>query len=302
VAASRGSEQVLFQRAKKSESLCFPFDSDGTATSYNVAPGYIINVRAGSRTTWTIPTTTPRARWIRYPCWPYNEKLYANKITYGNAAGSGYYCHDGSETVLRRVSAPRRVAGQPAAVGHIGWKDMDPSKTVPLPDRASSSGQRFTTGFFTTLQRRLQQRRKDGAAGRHRNACIAPPCQQHVPALSLVSIGEVDMGRKRSVRRAVKVDIAPSALYTGVIDKYVDLTMMYTTDINGPVHINGWWGQQQISRVSADAVGVARAAPDDFRPARDGERQLSGRPGQPGLAAAVSGSAGRLPGCTCRCG
>ncbi|MFH1539976.1 MAG: hypothetical protein ABIH66_13565, partial [bacterium] len=33
--------------------------------------------------------------------------------------------------------------------------------------------------------------------------------------------------------------------YSGVVDQYVDITAMLSANINGPIHINGWWGNNR---------------------------------------------------------
>lgn len=232
--AEAGLQDVLYQRAKKAESLCFPFDSDGGVNSYGVPAGHIDDNGMCATDLWN--STTKQSL-----CHPYNEKLYANILEYGNSAGGGFECNDGSDP-----SCPYNPVGVwPAkADGSEGWRDMDGAKPVPLADRATSSGQRYTTSFFTLCNDNCNNGEKDIEPGKSR-CCLTPPCPQHVIRLSVVSVGEVDVGPGRTIRRAVKVDILPAALYSGVIDKYVDMTMMYSTDINGPIHINGWWANNQ---------------------------------------------------------
>jgi hypothetical protein len=230
--AESGIEDLLYQRAKNQSDKCFPFTDDGTLSG---AAGAIIN---GSAATCDddpdtdADLTDPDRDDI--PCWPYNERMYANVLTFG----PNFYCHDGSDPVDCPSYAP--LAVWPAGPsGGVGWKDMEPDRPAPLPSAAASSGKRYTTGFFTVCN--------DDSAGDDPATwnCLSPPCNRRVMRFSFVSVGEVDVRPGHPVQRAVKVDIIDPALYTGVIDKYVDLTLMYEARIKGPIHINGWWNANQ---------------------------------------------------------
>ncbi len=252
--AESGIQDVLFQRSKRPADMCFPFffyDENLTETERLDEIKNITQARSGGIDSAPTGTCDPTVDSIpedvstqELPCWPYNEELYANYIHFAEDGmpNDGFTCHDGSNQDVCPNYDPLLWWPAKESDGTIGWKDMDDSLPVPLPDMATSSGQRYTTGFFTLCNDSFE-----GIAPTDPGwdmACLAAKgggrCNQNVIRLSIVSVGEVQMGKK-VVRRAVKVDLAPPSLYSGVIDKYVDMTLMYQTNINGPLHINGWW-------------------------------------------------------------
>jgi hypothetical protein len=261
--AESGIEDVLYQRAKNQGDKCFPFKAttvnpETGATEdtqlYTGANGALIN-GPGTTCDGNPDTDADLTDGDKddMPCWPYNERLYANVLTFG----PNFYCHDGSDPVDCPSYAP--LAVWPAGPGGgVGWKDMEPQgPPLPLTNIASSSGKRYTTGFFTVCN--------DDSVGDDPATwnCLSPPCNRRVVRFSVVSVGEVDTRPGESVQRAVKVDIIDPALYSGVIDKYVDLTLMYETRIKGPIHINGWWNanQNEYSAILALLGGTLSFAP-----------------------------------------
>ena len=238
--AEAGIEDVLYQRSKNQSDLCFPYSDDGTLTG---AAGEI-NGSANGATCDTDPDTDADPQDPGdddvMPCWPYNEKLYANELTFG----PNFYCNDGSDS--SDCPTYRPLAVWPAGPsGGVGWKDMEPQRTTPLPAANQSSGMRYTTGLFTVCNDDFIGDDTSVEPAKSQVCLSGPPCNRSIIKLSIVSVGEVETRPKESVQRAVKVDIIPPALYSGVIDKYIDLTLMYETNINGPVHINGWWNSNQ---------------------------------------------------------
>ncbi len=83
----------------------------------------------------------------------------------------------------------------------------------------------------------------------------APPCPKTPWAVQVVSIGEVQRGDKL-FRRAVAVDITTPFLYAGVIDRYVDITLMWAAEIRGPLHVNGIC-DEEANRVGCSAFFAA---------------------------------------------
>ena len=238
--AESGIEDVLYQRAKNQSDLCFPYSDDGTLSG---AAGEI-NGSANSATCDDNPDTDADPQDPGdddvVPCWPYNEKLYANELTFG----PNFYCNDGSDS--SDCPTYRPLAVWPAgSSGGVGWKDMESDKPTPLPGANLSSGMRYTTGLFTVCNDDFIGDDVTVEPAKTQVCLSGPPCNRSVVKLSIVSVGEVQTRPRESVRRAVKVDIIPPALYAGVIDKYVDISFMYEANINGPVHINGWWNANQ---------------------------------------------------------
>jgi hypothetical protein len=240
--AESGIEDVLYQRAKQQGDKCFPFKATTEIESISIntediagAAGAMINgTSAACDSDPNTDADMSDGDSDEIPCWPYNERLYANVLTFG----PNFYCHDGSDSVDCPTYSP--LAVWPAGPsGGVGWKDMEMANPVPLANIAQSSGKRYTTGFFTVCN---DDSVGDDAATWN---CLSPPCNRRVLRFSLVSIGEVDTRPGESVQRAVKVDIIDPALYSGVIDKYVDLSLMFETRIKGPIHINGWWNANQ---------------------------------------------------------
>lgn len=232
--AESGIEDVLYQRSKNQSDPCFPYTDDGTLSG---AAGEF-NAAASSANCDTDPATdadTSDTDSDFIQCWPYDEKLYANTLLYG----PHFECHDGSDAANCPTYSP--LAVWPAGPGGgPGWKDADGSKPTPLASASQSSGLRYTTGFFTLCN--------DNFVGDDLSvepaksaACLSPPCARRVFRFSIVSVGSVETRPGENLTRAVKVDIVSPILYAGVIDKYVDRTLMYDTTINGAIHINGWW-------------------------------------------------------------
>lgn len=252
--AESGIQDVLFQRSKMPAQLCFPFysyDKDKTPQQRldeiksltGFSAGGLSGAPAGTGTCDpTVDNIPDSPTTEELPCWPYNEKLYANTIHWG----PDWNCHDGSDDT--KCPTYRPLLWWPSSDDglSVAWKDWEESNTNrPLANAKQSSGARYTTGFFTLCNDDFLGIVKPGADTQpgYNLACIktaAEKCNQFVFRLSVVSIGEVQSGNK-IIRRAVKTDFTPPALYTGVIDKYVDLTLMWQTNINGPIHINGWW-------------------------------------------------------------
>jgi hypothetical protein len=245
--AESGIQDILFQRSKMPDQLCFPFyyyDATKTQAQRLAEITSLTGFNSGGIDTAPLGTCDPTVDSIpsttsvdEMPCWPYNEALYANTLEW-----APYDCHDGSDTDVCPTYAP--LLWWPASsTGGIGWKDWEESNSNrPLSNAKQSSGARYTTGFFTLCTDDFAGIADDSPG--YDVACIAAKnggvCPRSVFRLTLVSVGEVQSGDK-VVRRAVKTDMSPPALYSGVIDKYVDMTLMYQTNINGAVHINGWW-------------------------------------------------------------
>ncbi len=264
--AESGIQDVLFQRSKKPADMCFPyffFDESMNETQVLDTIEDMTGSKSGGITEAPSGTCDPTVSSIDpinttedLPCWPYNEELYANYIHWG----PNFDCNDGSDPDICPYYNP--LLWWPDNGGQFGWKDWDDAVNISrsyeaLTSASESSGARYTTGFFTLCT--------DDFAGitagdpGYDEACQAAKgggtCNQYVIRLSIVSVGEVQSGDK-VVRRAVKVDLAPPALYTGVIDKYIDTVMLYQYNINGPIHINGWKYDNSWHALLYDLFGV----------------------------------------------
>jgi len=278
--AESGIQDVLFQRSKRPADMCFPYffhddaltteerwamiedltgAKSGSDCGSDCAMGHSdVWAHACNPTVDSIPTVANAT--AELPCWPYNEQLYANYIHFG----PDYECNDGSN----KTKCPRYdpLFYWPAnADGSMGWKDWSEvvsAAKMPLSSQNESSGARYATGFFTLCNDNFSGI-QPGDTG-YDIACKEARegtgvCNQYVIRLSIVSVGEVQAG-PNIVRRAVKTDLAPPSLYSGVIDKYVDLTLTYATDINGPIHVNGWWdGFRSRAFLGADLAGIPLA-------------------------------------------
>ncbi|MFA6451198.1 MAG: hypothetical protein WCX65_17105 [bacterium] len=256
--AESGISDVMFQRSKMPAEMCFPYFYDATTTvqvrlnrikdlTGSVSGGATLDIGASTTSVCNpkADNIPPATTFEELPCWPYNEKLYANVIHWG----PDYKCHDGSfqgdNSDGTSCSAYQPFLWWPAKTdGTIGWKDWDESLNtshLPLTNTSQSTGARYTTGFFTLCTDDYY----GIAAGDpgYDNSCTdaksGGTCPQSVVRLSIVSVGEVQIG-ETIIRRAVKTDMAPPALYSGVIDKYVDMTGLMQGFIKGPLHINGW--------------------------------------------------------------
>lgn len=258
--AESGIENVLYQRSKKPGDMCFPYyyhDSSEWKTSSQIidnielitgAPsGGIDSAPVGTcdPTVDSIPETTSTDE---LPCWPYNERLYANHLTFpASAPNDGYICNDGSDSSCPNYKPLLYWPAKGDRSGP-GWKDMDDSIIGPLDPLTGKkgTGARFSTGLFTICNDDFKgiQPGNDAWDMACLEARAGGECPRHVFGLNIVSVGEVQVGKK-TVRRAVKVDMLPPAMFSGVIDKYVDMTMTYQTDINGPIHINGFWSSNR---------------------------------------------------------
>ncbi|MEW6201463.1 MAG: pilus assembly PilX N-terminal domain-containing protein [bacterium] len=270
--AEAGVEEVLYLRSLNPQNMCYPFinkvdrnftvggntqteegDIDFTGTGVGKIPPGKKNSAAHSNTCYELTTTdvdNTDSDLDFLPCWTYNEKHYENILTFGE----NFYCHDGSDP------SQSNIGGQPSCGDYkplavwprddnssdgIGWMPMDKSLDRPLSEEDATDNpkgrQRYTTGFFTVCN---DDFRNDDVTVEPAKSVLGertPPVERRVMKLSIVSVGEVVTGDgKEAVQRAVKVDVIPSALYTGVIDQYYDRTLTYFTTINGPVHINGW--------------------------------------------------------------
>ncbi|HOC92863.1 MAG TPA: pilus assembly PilX N-terminal domain-containing protein [bacterium] len=279
--AESGIQDVLFQRSKRPADMCFPYffhDDALTAEERLQIIDDLTGAKSGSgcgekceiagRTVWehacnpvinSIPSAAPAT--AELPCWPYNEQLYANYIHFG----PDYKCNDGSDNTDCPDYDP--LFYWPAnGDGSMGWKDWSEvvsATTMPLANQTQSSGARYTTGFFTLCNDDFEgiqpgETGFDLACEEAQDSAGTVPCAQYVIRLSIVSVGEVQAG-PNIVRRAVKSDLAPPSLYSGVVDKYVDMTLMWQTDINGPIHVNGWWDGFE-SRSFLAAFDLAPAA------------------------------------------
>lgn len=287
--AESGIQDVLFQRQKMPDQMCFPFffhSTQSVVVRLNQIKA-MTGARSGGATLSASDSTTdvcnPDSNNIPstpntkedLPCWPYNEKLYANTIHWGPWDPNTYTCHDGSDQSNPGCETYSPYLWWPAkSDGSIGWKDWDEKisgSKLPLNSEKESSGARYTTGFFTLCNDDFRGITSadpgyDKACSELKNG-TSSSCEQSVIRLTIVSIGEVQMGDK-IVRRAVKTDLAPPALYSGVIDKYIDLTLLLNTTIHGPIHINGWkmndkWNAFLVTAsLMTGLVGLFVDAPD----------------------------------------
>jgi len=280
-AAESGIQDILYQRSKMADQSCFPYyylDPDGTITT-DSARETLIEEWTGAKPKKSSASGADKACDLKpiiagdeesvaeyLPCWPYNERLYEGTLHWG----PNFSCHDGTMAPDCVEVNPSCDDNNPSSTscysplfwwpakddGGIGWKDVDPVKEgggsypvplqdpLPKPYANNSSGARYTTGFFTLCNDDFEGITAAYGEG-YEKACndarSGGKCDQFVTRLQIVSVGEVQNGDK-VVRRAVKVDLEPPALYAGVLDKYVDVTGMWHLNINGPVHINGWRG------------------------------------------------------------
>lgn len=259
--AESGIEKVLFYRSMVSMNMCFPFVSligkpgyDGSyeQTLYNDGlPEGKLNPAANSNNCFEqsgIDVDLADGDEDYFECWPYNEALYEGVLTI-----PPHECNDGSDSTNCPDYNP--LAWWPkddTMPGSVGWMAMDESVGAPLTVNDSDTeggSQRFTTGFFTTCNDAFNSGEDYTNPPGSDIVCSDPPpaggCARRVMFFSLVSVGEVVTKDNETMRRAVKVDITPAALYSGVVDQYVDLTMMMSANINGPIHINGWWNNNR---------------------------------------------------------
>ncbi len=231
-------------------------------------------------------STDAQSRAEYLPCWPYNERLYENSIQWG----PDFHCHDGStnpdcstseegggctdanDVSNRDCYSP--LFWWPASPdgAHIGWKDVyDRTEDgtdieLPLTSASAGTGARYTTGFFTLCNDDFSG--IEASMVGYDNACTdaqsGQPCDRYVTRLTVVSVGEVQNG-SQVVRRAVKIDMQPPALFTGVIDQYVNTDFWGVSNINGPLHINGlrndgkWYS---FLNLLGGTVGALFDAPD----------------------------------------
>jgi len=258
-AAESGVENVLFQRTKEPGQMCYPYymyDEDLDPTQRieyiqgqtGAPPGGLDSAPTGTCDP-TVDSIPEDEATQELPCWPYNERLYANQLHFAEAGevNDGFDCHDGSNSTVCPDYDP--LLYWPADKnGNIGWKDViddvdgDGNTDGTLESPEESSGARFTTGFFVLCNDSFEGVAPSDPG--YEKACLAAKgggrCNQTPLRISIVSVGEVQVSNK-VVRKAVKMDMQPAALFSGVIDKYVDMTGMLQANINGPIHINGWW-------------------------------------------------------------
>lgn len=256
--AESGIERVLFYRSLVSSNMCFPFvplvgksgyDDIYETTLYDSGlPMGQLNDAANQENCHEgsgVDVDTSDSDEDYFQCWPYNEVQYEGTITI-----PPHECRDGSDSSKAGCSKYNPLAWWPAdetKPDSVGWMPMDPTLNAPLStlqSKTEKGRQRFTTGFFTVCNDGFKNGEDYSSPPGSDIVCSDPPpaggCARRIMFFSIVSVGEVLTRDEEVVRRAVKVDIIPAALYSGVVDQYVDITGMVSTNINGPIHINGW--------------------------------------------------------------
>ncbi|MEW5946726.1 MAG: hypothetical protein AB1742_11055 [bacterium] len=272
--AESALQEVLFIRTLAAENMCYPFVSltpqqQNILTGSGLPLGGSVSIAGlcDEESSFDVDPTDPDNDFL--PCWPYNEALYGETFLF-----PPHYCNDGSN--------PSGDGSQPgdgmcanfnplawwpydnSMPDGIGWMPMNEtvSKPLSLSDSKTEAGsQRYTTAFFTTCGDDFARGEDTTTEPAASQVCISPPCDRRVLFLSVVSVGEVMTKDNERVQRSVKIDIHPSALYTGVIDQYVDITGMVSTNINGPIHINGWWDSDSNTWRAFFAAFSASLAP-----------------------------------------
>ncbi len=252
--AETGLNSLLTARYKNPANMCFPFTNNG-----NAAPdeGYTFPDPAANPNDASVAKGSLHScAWVTSPgpgvsavCNAYDEKILPFNVTapapfqgpLGLVPNDDTYPGSFKPLAIWPVTAGAAdLRGPMNTSGLDQWLNLETPNAGDLNATCTKSGNDCTSAG-NKIKRRAQMALFNIC--NDPQDCVTPPCPQSAPMLQVVTVGEVQRGDK-VYRRAVAVDITNPWMYSGVIDKYVDITLMWNAEIRGPLHVNGICDQE----------------------------------------------------------